>query len=490
MSTANGGSFRITVNSKGNLTLFTGGDATPKGVLTKENFVRLLSGDESVVFRKGYYNGVLDFLRKRYGLSHDNMTSALEKAHDTVWKVSLGGSLASGDVEANRKVHEECFRDGVIRIGWDGYGSLSGKSTDFSKFSDGGTILKSFIRRAQIGDIVVSLYSQTEIDAVGVITGEYEWSGDKYKQFKRIRKVRWIATNLKLDIRSINPKNVMSEVTFYKTKIKKADLVSLLDSQSEIKAASSFSSMVGKGPFVFVIDEINRGNISKIFGELITLIEPNKRIGAPEEAKAKLPYSGDDFGVPSNVYILGTMNTADRSIALLDTALRRRFKFVEMMPRPELLRDILVTGEDGKASGIDLEKMLTAMNDRIEFLLDREHTIGHAYFMGDFKDKPTLAGLADIFRNRIIPLLQEYFFDDYSKIRLALGDNAKPKDIQFFTDFTKEKKPADIFMGNTTDLIDEDRTIYRLNDTAFEDPAAYTAIYQAPTAHPVEGSGA
>ena len=167
------------------------------------------------------------------------------------------------------------------------------------------------------------------------------------------------------------------------------------------------------------------------------------------------------------------MNTADRSIALLDTALRRRFEFVEMMPNPELLADINV-GD----TGINLEMMLRAMNDRIEFLLDREHTIGHAYFLGDFKDHPTLAGLAEIFRNKIVPLLQEYFFDDYSKIRLVLGDNENKKtDVQFF----KELKSDGVFFGNSEDAVDPDRCIYRINEKAFDNPAAYIGIYDEKT---------
>ena len=469
LHTANGSPFRISANSKGNLTLFTGENTIPMGVLTKDNFLHLLSDERSVVFRKGYYAGVLNYLRNQYGLSDDIEMEALQSANDAVWKVSLAGSLVSGDVEKNRKVHEECFRDGVIRIGWDNYGSLSGKKRSLANLTNGGTILNSFIRRAQIGDIVISLFSKNEIDAIGVITGEYEWMGDKYEEYKRVRSVHWIAKGLKLDIRSINQNKPLFEVTFYKTKIKKSDLVSLLAAQYAKGTAAEGQSASDAPPFVFVIDEINRGNISKIFGELITLVEPSKRLGAVEETKAKLPYSGDEFGVPSNVYILGTMNTADRSIALLDTALRRRFEFIEMMPRPELLADIHV-GD----TGINLEMMLRAMNDRIEFLLDREHTIGHAYFLGDFKDHPTLAGLAEIFRNKIVPLLQEYFFDDYSKIRLVLGDNGKKETaVQFFN----EKKPDDVFFGNAEDAVDPDRCVYRINKEAFDNPAAYIGIY-------------
>lgn len=165
--------------------------------------------------------------------------------------------------------------------------------------------------------------------------------------------------------------------------------------------------------YLFVIDEINRGNISKIFGELITLIEPTKRLGQPEAITVKLPYSGEEFGVPNNVYILGTMNTADRSITMMDTALRRRFEFVEMMPDTDVIKDHV-----GVIDGIDIAAILSTINQRIEFLYDREHMIGHAFFIG----VQNLNDLQHIFENKVIPLLQEYFYEDYEKIQAVLND--------------------------------------------------------------------
>ena len=162
---------------------------------------------------------------------------------------------------------------------------------------------------------------------------------------------------------------------------------------------------------VLIIDEINRGNIAKIFGELITLIEPSKRLSGEDRTEVKLPYSGDPFGVPSNLYLIGTMNTADRGIALLDTALRRRFDFIEKMPD---LRHV-----DTNMEGVDGQAMLKAMNERITVRLDREHQIGHTYLIG----VKTLEDLAEAFQRRIMPLLQEYFYDDWTKIRSVLGGN-------------------------------------------------------------------
>lgn len=163
--------------------------------------------------------------------------------------------------------------------------------------------------------------------------------------------------------------------------------------------------------YVIIIDEINRGNVANIFGELISLIEKDKRIGVREELRAKLPYSNEIFGVPKNVYIIGTMNTADRSVEALDTALRRRFTFKEMMPNPGLL-------------SVDYQDILTTINQRIEVLKDREHQIGHSYFM----DVENEDDLKDVFYDKIIPLLQEYFYGDYEKIQLVLGEGFVKKD--------------------------------------------------------------
>ena len=235
--------------------------------------------------------------------------------------------------------------------------------------------------------------------------------------------------------------------------------------------------------YVFIIDEINRGNISKIFGELITLIEEEKRAGKPEMASVILPYTKDPFAVPDNVYIIGTMNTADRSIALIDTALRRRFTFVEVEPDPKVLESIKISEqfyyktetEEIKTDTIIIEvaKILEAINRRIEVLIDRDHRIGHAFFTSLLNTEPDLHNLQDIFRRKIIPTLQEYFYDDYEQIRRVLADkivgsSTVPKKYQFIN----EVRVKDYVFE-----AEEVRNSFEINEDAFSSPLSYLKIY-------------
>ena len=196
------------------------------------------------------------------------------------------------------------------------------------------------------------------------------------------------------------------------------------------------NEVIEPNPHVLIIDEINRGNVSAIFGELITLLEEDKREGNPEHTEVKLPYSGDNFSVPNNVYIIGTMNTADRSVEALDTALRRRFSFVEMQPNPEILSEV---------ENVDLSKLLKTINQRIELLIDKDHQIGHSYFIGI----QNIVDLQRTFKDKIIPLLEEYFYGDFGKIGLVLGgafiesvenEIAFPKNFEYEKDFLEDKK--------------------------------------------------
>lgn len=217
---------------------------------------------------------------------------------------------------------------------------------------------------------------------------------------------------------------------------------------------------------VLIIDEINRGNISRIFGELITLIEPTKRASAAEALEVTLPYSKKRFKVPSNLYIIGTMNTADRSLAGLDLALRRRFTFVEMPPKPELLDGLEV-------EGIDIEWMLRVINQRITALLDRDHCIGHAYFM-PLIEKSSLSLLMDIFAQNILPLLQEYFFEDWERIRWVLNDQSKPDDLSFIIKDTS-MDTQQLFPGVPQF---RSRDCWQINPDAFQQVETYKMIYQ------------
>ena len=368
----------------------------------------------------------------------------------TIWKISLEGS-------GENSTRTECMRNNHIRIGYDEYGR---EITNLSKGDAGRNILNYFINDMSIGDIVMSCYDCNTVDAIGVVTGEYEWH-DEYAEYKRLRKVNWIVKGIKENIIKINNGSRLSNPTVYKLRMDLSDVMEIIEKYSN----NTIEVEEKKKNHIFIIDEINRGNISKIFGELITLIEPTKRIGQAEGQKVKLPYSQKLFGVPNNVYLIGTMNTADRSIATIDTALRRRFNFKEMLPDSEVLDGIDV--ED-----VSVKDIFIKMNKRITVLFDREHTLGHAYFL-PLKDAPTIETLANIFENSIIPLLQEYFYEDYEKIRLVLGDNQKDtEDKQFIT--IEENDYNDLF-GDTDYEFDEMRT-YKINSFALTNIKAYRSI--------------
>jgi len=372
-----------------------------------------------------------------------------------IWKVSLEGT---GD----NPTRTECLKNGHIRIGWDDYG----EAIDMDLITTGKAVLNSFINVMKKGDIILSCYTQSTIDAIGIVKGDYEWHPE-YENYKRLREVDWIVKGIQEDITGINNGKVMTLSTVYKMSISLPDCIELIRKHIPSKDVSESKN------YVFIIDEINRGNISKIFGELITLIEDTKRKGLQEEATITLPYSKKPFSVPNNVYILGTMNTADRSIALMDTALRRRFKFVEMQPDPDVLISegcdkVIVNGTE-----LNVVKMLEVINKRIEYLYDREHTIGHAFFLKLKGQNNDIKKLADIFEGNLIPLLQEYFYEDYGKIAMVLGDNGKEPDLQFVQKY--EIKPNAVFNGDAGE-IDLPEFSYRINPSAFNNIMAYKGI--------------
>jgi len=341
------------------------------------------------------------------------------------YKISVGGLY-------DPQVEDYCFEHGYISLGYGGdidYSSIP-KDKKYSvawnaikKLMDDNdykrknrfpiqvmSLFKAFI---DIGDIVIVSKGMSKAQAIGVVTGNYEYKPDNISGYSHFRKVDWIIKDADIPVEKIQNRK-FSQQTLYSLNEKalnKEFLESILCNK-EIEGEAE--------NHVLIIDEINRANISKVFGELITLLEMDKRAGAKNALSVKLPYSRDSFAIPDNLFVIGTMNTADRSIALLDTALRRRFEFKELMPDydlPEL---------DQEIDEIHLGKLLKTINDRIEYYFDREHTIGHAYLIGinDFSQlKSTLL-------NKIIPLLQEYFYEDWEKVSLVLGETNNSGIIQ------------------------------------------------------------
>ncbi len=373
--------------------------------------------------------------------NNDNNDIPLEAI---VWKVTV-----------RDEVREDCFNNNRVRIDWN--------------FDDAGAV--GFVEEVKKGDIIITTDgSRTKINGIAVVTDDKGYTLDKEERDTTTRNVKWLAKNINENIKNINKEKMLHRRTVARVPNMKVEDIIKLAKEKNQKELSKIVIKENKEPYVFIIDEINRGNISKIFGELITLIEPTKRSGKKECISTKLPYSKEEFTVPDNVYIIGTMNTADRSIALMDTALRRRFKFEEMLTDYHLLEDIFV---EDKGTKVNIGAMLKVINERIEYLYDREHTIGHAVFL-ELKENNNIEKLENIFKKSVIPLLQEYFYEDYDKIRIVLGDNAKDEDEQFISAVSI---PEDVFEGNIGD-IDIPEKKYIINYDNFKNIMAYKNISQ------------
>ena len=324
-----------------------------------------------------------------------------------VWKVSLSGT---GD----NPVRRDCMKNGYIRIGWDGYGENITDETDWSIHNgEGKTILNAFINTMKVGDIVMSCYSSRTIDAIGIVTGEYEWH-DNFEHYKRVRRVKWLVKGINEDIVKLNDDKTMTLGTVYRLNAITLDKVkSLLD-----KYEASKTLIDNNKPYVIVIDEFNRGNVSKIFGELITLLEPDKRKGMRNAESVLLPYSKKEFYIPSNVFLVATMNTADRSLDTIDYAIRRRFAFITVKPQEidddnfnsELFREVsslFISNYDEYAeSGFDDTIKLLPAETLSEEYRPEDVWIGHSYFIMDGE-----YALQDRLLFEIIPLLEEYIRD-------------------------------------------------------------------------------
>lgn len=238
-----------------------------------------------------------------------------------VWKVSLAGT---GDNDVRR----ECMENNHIRIGWDDYGPVISDETDWNIYNgEGKQILDAYINKMKIGDIVMSCYSSQTIDAIGVVVSEYEFE-DKFPNYKRVRRVNWLVKNINENIVEMNEGKTMVESSVYRL-----NSITLSDVKSILEKYDTSSKMEENDKaYVMVIDELNRGNVSKVFGELITLLEADKRKGRINAESVALPYSKKAFHIPNNVYLIATMNTADRSLGSLDYAIRRRFAFIAEKP--------------------------------------------------------------------------------------------------------------------------------------------------------------
>lgn len=390
-----------------------------------------------------------------------------------VWKLSIEEASSSGETRKYCLTHDEA------RIGWPVADDLNQANLSDPALNLGTNeqhSLTDFGKNITPGDVVVCLATKTTISAVGVVTGEYEYTpqvppGVRSDYVHKLP-VKWLATGLDFDILALNRGVQLTlKAVYHLWRIQWPDLLAALRDKGVVFQSAALPAPGASEPHVLIIDEINRGNIARIFGELITLIEPSKRAGADEALEVVLPYSKTRFSVPKNVYLIGTMNTADRSLTGLDVALRRRFVFQERSPRPDLLDSVEVPDVEGVTVG----QMLRTLNQRIEALLDRDHRLGHAYFM-PLCGNATLEALGSIFRNQVLPLLQEYFFDDWQRIQWVLNDHRKAREHQFV-----QSAGVDVaaLFGPEANVTRSPQS-WLINDAAFAQAQSYRGIVQTP----------
>ncbi|WP_415374225.1 AAA family ATPase [Patiriisocius sp. Uisw_017] len=391
-----------------------------------------------------------------------------DKAH--FYKMSLGNTQK----ESASDIYDYCIENSCITIGFGDGHDFTGKNEKEIRSFGLEKSLESFPIQAmnifsnymKIGNYVVISDGNLYVRAIGKVTGNYKYLDESPFEnnpyWNHFREVEWIFTDKRIPAKEIYNKN-LSQQTIYKLEKKE------IKQDFFVKEKKIDTLKLPKNPknFVLIVDEINRGNVSSIFGELITLIEKDKRADKDEELSVTLPYSKKEFKVPHNVYILGTMNTADRSIEALDTALRRRFSFREMPPNPDL---ILTEGKLKNAQGmiddINVVEILKTINDRIEKLIDKDHKIGHSYFLNVDSEN----GLKDVFKDKVIPLLEEYFFGDFGKISLVLGKSFITKGTKSNVKFAKEN---DYDPSIANDLLE--RSVYEVTN---QDDWDFKAIYE------------
>lgn len=409
-------------------------------------------------------------------LAEDNIKSQSRKTGhlisltDAEYDQAKFYKISLGDINdpADQEIYDYCMEKGLVALGF-------GEGIDFTgkdeygvteayndKFNDGygAQAINYFKNYLKIGNYIVVSKGNHYIRALGKITGDYFFDPNTPIRYKQFRKVEWIFKDQEIPVQDLYEKN-LSQQSIYKLKSDwiKRDFF--------VKTKTTISETQNKPKnFVLVIDEINRGNVASIFGELITLIEKDKRASNAEALEVVLPYSKDRFTVPPNLYIIGTMNTADRSIEALDTALRRRFSFREMPPKSELIKTEGALKPTGKIGSIDVISLLDKINERVEKLIDKDHKIGHSYFMPiSTKDQ-----LIEAFKDKVIPLLEEYFFGDFGKIGLVLGDSFLEKVESDNFDFASFKG----YDNQVTQDLTE-RPVYKIK---FSDQWDFESIYK------------